>query len=394
MQKHLILLKISGQDRPGITANITSLLSKHKITILDIGQSVTRGLLSLSILINSENEDAPVLKDLLFEAKNLKIDLDFEIIEDNNFSQVKLPEFIISCVSPKQISASYIFKLASFLGENDLNILDIENRSAGHAFSSVEFKITYPGSINFKKIQTEILQISANEKIDVSITKNDVFRYNKRLIIFDMDSTLIQTEVIEEIARVAGSFEEVNKITELAMNGSIDFKESLVKRVATLKGVSRHELQSIAEKIELTPGVESFVKTVKSLGLKVGVISGGFHFFTEFFKKKLGLDYAFSNTLEFDADDKLTGKITGNIVDAEQKATLLEMLAQQNSISLEQVVAIGDGANDLLMLSKAGMGIAFQAKKVVRDQASHELSHNSMDSVLTFLAIPENYKVF
>ncbi len=391
MNDQQILIKISGTDKPGITAALTKLISDANITISDMGQSVTHGLLSLSILINNNSEDHPIMKDLLFESKKLGMNCDFQLIDVSKINFKYHDLFIISCVQPEGINASFIAEITRYCAEKRLNILDIENRSYKNVLSSLDFKMVTNHAIDFPKIKEDILEIAYRHKVDLAIVKDNVFRFNKRLIIFDMDSTLIQKEVIEELAGLCDAREEVKKITDEAMEGKLDFTQSLEKRVSMLKGLSRHNMNRLLDEIPLTPGVEQFIKIVKSLGFKVGVISGGFNFFTDHFKTKLGLDYSFANTLEFDSEGKLTGKLTGPIVDADQKAHLLDFLAQQDGISLEQVVAIGDGANDLKMLAKAGMGIAFQAKEIVKKQADHHMSYGNMTSILTFLGIPEDY---
>lgn len=384
------LIEITGRDRPGITAKLTETIAKHELNILDMGQSVLQGLLSLSAIIEgSKEQNANCIKDLLFESKSQGFNLEFKDFVEQE-KQVTTNSFIITCIANNHtISSSFIFQITNYLADNNLNIQDIVNKS--NQLNILELRVTINEDSNFTKIKTEIIDIASNFKVDISVVKDNVFRFNKRLIIFDMDSTLIQTEVIEELSKIVGSQNEVIKITELAMNGEIDFEESLRKRVSTLKGITPKDIIKIQESLPLTQGVHKFIKIVKSLGLKVGVISGGFTPFTNYLKDKLKLDYAFANNLAVDNTGKLTGELEGTIIDANQKATLLELIAQQESISLEQVVAIGDGANDLPMLSKAGMGIAFHAKKVVQEQSEHHINYNKMDSLHTFLGIPEEY---
>jgi len=388
-----LLFNISGLDKPGITASLSSLIDKHHLKIHDIGQSVTHGLLSLSILtqLSPTSDEDSILKDFLFETKNLGIEFDYTFVEAQNVSRNFAQEFIISCVNPTGLSSTFLKDITSFCAKKNLNLQNIDNRSSENLLTTLDLCFVCLDPLDLKDLKTSILEISKLHSVDLSIVENNVFRFNKRLIIFDMDSTLIQTEVIEELAMLAGSGDEVKAITSAAMEGKLDFTESLIKRVKTLKGLEKSELTNLLDKIPLTEGVEDFIKIVKSLGFKVGVISGGFTFFTDHFKKKLSLDYAFANKLQFDQDDKLTGNLEGQIVDASQKAMLLELISQQESISLEQVVAIGDGANDLEMLATAGMGIAFHAKEIVRKNANHQMSHGPMTSILSFLGIPESY---
>ena len=251
----------------------------------------------------------------------------------------------------------------------------------------MEISTSIPTLLDTKALKSELMQVSTAHKIDVAFLKDNVFRRNKRMIVFDMDSTLIQAEVIDELAELCGVGKEVKEITHRAMNGEIDFDESLRLRVSKLKGLDVSRMQEVLENLPLTPGVEEFIKTIKLLGYKVALISGGFSYFADALKKRLGLDYSFANELEI-KDGKLTGMVTGTIVNANQKAILVKLISQQENISLEQVVAIGDGANDLPMLATAGLGIAFHAKDVVRKAAQQHLSHGPMTSILYFLGIP------
>jgi phosphoserine phosphatase len=385
---HLILVTVTGLDKPGITYNLMKIIAQSQATILDMGQSVTHGLLSLSILLDVEKENhSSVLKDLLFEAKQLEMQLDFKVM---NYSSVNLNDyekdrFVLSCVSRDLITPAFMRDIAEVLSKNSINIMRIDNMN-GSDFSAVDILTRAEKPVNFNEIKTSLLTISNTHKIDVAFLKDNVFRYNKRLIVFDMDSTLIQAEVIDEMAKVHGVGDKVIKITERAMNGELDFNAALKERVSLLKGMKQEKLKEILDRIELTEGTDEFIKTVKALGFKVAVISGGFTYFTNAMKQKLGLDYAFANELEIE-NGELTGRVLGNIVNADGKAFLLNFIAQQEQISLDQVVAIGDGANDLPMLGKAGLGIAFHAKEVVRKKASSHMSHGPMTSVLYFLGI-------
>jgi phosphoserine phosphatase len=390
MNKELVLVKVSGPDKPGITYSLMTVIEKGEATLYDVGQSVTHGLLSLSILLylNPEKSGHPVIKDLLFEAKRQGLSLDFEIINED--SEVKNSSdnqrFILSCVSRDKIGAGFLKEIAGVLSKHQINILRID-KIGTNGLRSLEISTTVPEGLDWDKIKTSLMQVSSNHQVDVAFLKDNVFRRNKRLIVFDMDSTLIQAEVIDELAEVHGVGAQVKQITEEAMNGRINFDESLRRRVAMLKGLEETKLKQVLERLPLTEGAEDFIRTVKSLGYKVAVISGGFSYFANAFKDRLGLDYAFSNELDF-KDGKLTGEVKQPIVNAEYKAMLLKMLAQQLQINLEQVVAIGDGANDLPMLSVAGLGIAFHAKEIVRKKAGHHMSHGPMTSILYFLGIP------
>lgn len=390
MSNKQILVTVSGQDQPGITAELMKIVMEAKVQILDMGQSITHGLLSLSFLLDLEkkdNSEPPVLKDLLFAAKQMNMELDFEFVEKEQIIHNRGDKYIISCVSLNGIEAGFLYEISSTLASHNINILRIDNVTEGE-FKSLDIMCTaYTPDINWVEVKEKLLSISTKFATDIALLKDNVWRRNKRLIVFDMDSTLIQSEVIVEMAKVHGVGDKVHEITELAMNGEIDFDESLKRRVGLLKGLQEEKLQDILENIELTDGVEEFVRTVKNLGYKVAIISGGFNYFANAFKEKLGLDYAFSNELEF-VNGELTGNVKGPIVNAEKKAMLVDLLAQQENINLEQVVAIGDGANDLQMLAKAGLGIAFHAKEIVKRNAGNHMSHGPMTSILYFLGIP------
>jgi phosphoserine phosphatase len=386
-----ILVTVSGPDGPGITARLMKIISEYNVLVLDMGQAVTHGLLSLSFVLeldSSENNNSGnVLKDLLFEANLMGLILSYKVVE----KQVITPEmdgdkFIVTCVSPDIITASFVSDLANTLAKHKINIERIDKVSP-REFSSMEISTSISKTLDTKSLKEELMKVSTVHRVDVAFLKDNVFRRNKRLIVFDMDSTLIQTEVIDELAELCGAGEEVRGVTHRAMNGEIDFDESLRLRVSKLKGLEVEKMQVVLENLPFTPGVEEFIKTIKTLGYKVALISGGFTFFADALKAKLGLDYSFANELEI-VDGKLTGNVKGTIVNANQKALLVKLISQQENISLEQVVAIGDGANDLPMLATAGLGIAFHAKDVVRREAQQHLSHGPMTSILYFLGIP------
>ncbi|MCY4523818.1 MAG: phosphoserine phosphatase SerB [Halobacteriovoraceae bacterium] len=384
-----ILITVSGEDRPGITANLMKVISDNGVSVTDIGQSVTYDLLSLSILLDGESMDnqSPILKDLLFAAKNMGLALDFKAIDQKNESNLnkKTDRFILSCISSDKIPPVFLHDMANVLAKSKINITRIDSTTP-QVLKSLDITTSVPQNTNWQQIKERLLKISDQYRIDMAFLKDSVFRRNKRLIVFDMDSTLIQNEVIDELAEVCGQREHVEKITRQAMEGKIDFDESLKKRVAKLKGLEVDRMQEVLGKLIFTPGTEEFIDTVKSLGYKLALISGGFGFFANHLKEKLQLDYAFANELEI-KDQKLTGNVSGEIINPGRKATILNLIAQQEGISLEQVVAIGDGANDLPMLAKAGLGIAFHAKDVVKKEAPLQMGHGPMTSILYFLGI-------
>ncbi len=387
-----ILITVAGPDHPGITTKLMAIINEHGDSLEDMGQAVTHGLLSLSFLIKINertNGEAPVIKDLLFAATKMGLNLTFQEISqkgDLPLSNEETEKFILNCVSPEKIQASFIRDIARCLADMNINIQRIDNVRP-NSFSALEITALVPTKLDDKDLKESLLRVSNEHQVDIAFLKDNVFRRSKRLIVFDMDSTLIQTEVIDEMADVMGVGENVRAITERAMNGEMDFDESLRQRVSQLKGLTEEQMKQILSDLPFTPGVEEFVSTVKNLGYKVALISGGFSFFANALKDKLNLDYAFANDLKM-IDGVLSGEVEGTIINAEQKALLVKVISQQEKISLEQVVAIGDGANDLPMLATAGLGIAFHAKDIVKEKAQNHMSHGPMTSILYFLGIP------
>lgn len=386
-----LLITVSGRDKPGITSALMKILADSPHELVDIGQAVTHGLLSLSFVIefkNAEDKNNNVLKDLLFEVNKMGLHLNYQVVKESltHRKEEQKQKFIVSCVSPEGLTSAFLGDTAQSLASLKINIQRIDKISPGN-FECVEIMTSVPEQIDWNVLKKELIKIGSKHSTDVAFLKDNVFRRSKRLIVFDMDSTLIQAEVINEMAKACGAGDKVSAVTQKAMNGEIDFDESLRERVACLKGLDVKTMQEILENLPLTQGVEDFLKTIKALGLKVAVISGGFTFFTHALKTKLGLDYAFGNELEIE-DGVLTGRVKGTIVNADQKAFLLKFIAQQEGIHPEQVVAIGDGANDLPMLASAGLGIAFHAKDIVKQAAQSQLSYGPMTSILYFLGIP------
>lgn len=399
-----LLITLSGPDRPGITAMLTSYLAMSHHKMLDIGQSVIGGMLTLSVLLevlpDEENKVAShdFLKNILFESKKLGLHLEFELLNENEIAQIRNStsslaqknQYVLTCVASQTIQTQFLAALTHQLAASEFNIQKIDNGSFSKNLQVVEIVVSGNRDNDFHQIKKNLLLLAGEYHIDMAVTENDVFRYNKRLVVFDMDSTLIRQEVIDELAREHGVAEQVIRITEDAMRGKIDFSQSLKMRVALLKGLSRDKIENVKKRLELTEGTLHCIKTLKSLGFKTAIISGGFNEFTTYIAEKLSMNYHFSNHLQWE-DHKLTGTLENDIIDAAKKASLLKVLAQAEGIDLKQTVAIGDGSNDLLMLSTAGMGIAFHAKEIVRDKSSHQLSFGPMTSILPMLGIPLHY---
>ena len=396
MQNEIFLIKISGEDKPGLTSAITAILAENNINILDMGQAVIHNTLSLGILAEipaGDNSNRSVLKDLLFKAYTLQIHIDFEVITPESYAKwVSLQgkdRYIITMLSEK-ITARQISEVTEIIYKQGLNI-DLITRLSGRVpLSEVEtptqtkscIELSVRGKpLNIQQVTEGFLEISQNYGIDIAFQKDDIFRRNRRLVCFDMDSTLIQTEVIVELAKRHGVGDKVHEITESAMRGEIDFKESFCRRIALLEGLSEDVMQDIADNLPITDGADRLIAQLKALGYKIAILSGGFTYFGETLQKRFGIDYVFANNLEI-KDGKLTGKHLGEIVDGERKAFLLKELAKKEGIQLEQVIAVGDGANDLPMLKLAGLGIAFHAKPIVKKNASHSISTVGLDGIL------------
>ena len=389
-QEHrAILITANGEDAPGITSTLTAIIANNDVSIIDIEQVVIHNILTLSILVSvSEGQEESLLKELLVVAKKMKIGIDSRQVDDND-SIVKRSSrhtCVITCLGVS-IPSSAIAQITGEVYKKGLNIEKIGKLAWGN-LNCLEVTASSPEPIPVKELTGFFLGISHNEGVDIAVQKEGIFRRSKRLVVMDMDSTLIQVEVIDELAELAGVGDKVSEITSRAMNGEIDFKESLTERVALLAGLTSDALDEVYRSLPITPGAENLIKVLKKLGYKTAVISGGFDYFTDRLKEQLGLDDAFANRLEI-KDGKLTGKVLGDIVDGKMKATLLEKIACRESVSLDQVIAIGDGANDLPMLGKAGLGIAFNAKKTVREAASCSISQKSLDSILYLIGINE-----
>jgi len=394
--KEIILLNISGEDKCGVTASLTGVLAQNDINILDIGQAVIHEDLGLGILfeVPEKAESSPILKDLLFKAYEMGINVKFTPIPQEKYEEwvnhQGKARHIVTLLSRK-LKAEHLAKVSSVIASQQLNI-DYITRLSGrtpldelnkNTPSVVEFSVRGT-PVDYEKMKGEFTLISSELGIDIAFQEDNIFRRNRRLVCFDMDSTLIQTEVIDQLAFRAGVGEQVSAITESAMQGKIDFKESFIKRISLLKGLDESVMKDIAENLPVTEGAERLFKTLKQYGYKTAILSGGFTYFGNYLKNKLGIDYVFANELEIKAN-KLTGKHLNEIVDGQRKAELLKLLAFKEDIHLEQVIAVGDGANDLPMLKLAGLGIAFHAKPKVKESAKNSISNIGLDALLYLL---------
>lgn len=395
-QSEIILLQISGVDKPGITTTITNTLSKYDATILDIGQADIHNTLSLGIMfeVKKGKESSPILKDVLFTAHQIGLQANFKPISVEEYeewvSQQGVNRYIVTILG-RRLGANQISSVTKVLGEVGLNIDAITrltgriplNESQKQVRSAIQLSIR--GNIeNKESLQSKFLDISHELGIDIGFQEDNMYRRNRRLVCFDMDSTLIQTEVIDELARRHGVGDKVSEITERAMNGEIDFNESFIERCALLEGLDESVMEEIAENLPITEGAERLISTLKAFGYKTAILSGGFTYFGKYLQKKFGVDYVYANELEI-KDGKLTGKHKGEIVDSKRKAELLRLIAQIENLNINQVIAVGDGANDLQMLNLAGLGIAFHAKPMVKDNAQQSISTIGLDGILYFL---------
>ncbi|MDD6378873.1 MAG: phosphoserine phosphatase SerB [Prevotella sp.] len=397
-----ILISIAGLDRPGLTADVMRVLAKYDATVLDIGQSNIHSTLSLGVLIRADVlVSGQVMRELLFEANHLNVNITFQPIGDTDYEawveRQGKHRYILTLIG-RELSAEQIYAATSVITEQELNI-DAIRRLTGRVsimhpdrnrHSCIEFSLRGDPK-DRQKMQSKLMKLSADMNFDFSLQKDDMYRRMRRLICFDMDSTLIQTECIDELAKRAGVGDQVSAITASAMRGEIDFKESFTRRVALLKGLDSSVMREIAENLPITEGVDKVMKVLKASGYKIAILSGGFTYFGQYMQRKYGIDYVYANELEIGEDGKLTGRYLGEIVDGHRKAELLKLIAQVEKINLAQTIAVGDGANDLPMINESGLGIAFHAKPKVKATARQSISTIGLDGVLYFLGFKDSY---
>lgn len=391
--KKIILMNIAGEDKPGITNAIAAELSKHEANILDIGQAVIHEELALGLLVELADGSSVDLVEKAVRAsvagKGMSV----------RFTPVTPEEYehwvtgkgrhrhIVTLLS-RRLSAEQIAGVTAVVREFSLNIDKIERLSgrvplqedSQPSKACVEFFVS--GEVKDKAlVRQRFLELASQMDADIAFQEDNLFRRTRRLVCFDMDSTLIEAEVIDELAKAAGVGDQVIAITEQAMRGELDFTESFTRRLALLEGLDASVLQQIAESLPLTEGLEKLISSLKRYGFKTAILSGGFDYFGHYLQDKLGFDYVYTNTLDIQ-DGKVTGRVVGQVVDGQRKAELLQEIARKEGIDLQQVIAVGDGANDLPMLSKAGLGIAFRAKPIVKREAEHAISTIGLDGIL------------
>ncbi len=397
-----ILIRITGQDRPGLTAAAMEILARYNARILDIGQADIHSTLSLGILIRiDELHSGQVMKELLFKAEELNVNIGFSPISDDEYEswvdhQGK-NRYILTVIG-RTLSAKQIAAATKIIADQGLNI-DFIRRMTGrisikhperNVRSCIEFSLRGTPK-NRSLMQSKLMHLASEQEIDFSFQRDDMYRRMRRLICFDMDSTLIQTECIDELAMRAGVGDKVKAITERAMRGEIDFKESFTQRVSLLKGLDISVMKDIADHLPITEGADRLMSVLKRCGYKIAILSGGFTYFGEQLRRRYGIDYVYANELEIDENGKLTGRYIGEIVDGKRKAELLKLIAQVEQVNLAQTIAVGDGANDLPMISEAGLGIAFHAKPRVKATAQQSINNIGLDGVLYFLGFKDSY---
>ena len=401
-KKEQILISITGQDRPGLTASVMTILSRYNTQILDIGQADIHNTLSLGILVRmDESYSGQVMKELLFKATELGVNIGFSPISDTEYEKwvgrQGKHRYILTIIG-RTLAAKQIASATQIITAQGLNIDSILRLTGRQSIlnpqknvkACIEFSLRGTPE-NRSLMQEQLMKMSADMEIDFSFQRDDMYRRMRRLICFDMDSTLIQTECIDELAERAGVGNQVREITERAMRGEIEFKESFTERVKLLKGLDAHVMQDIAEKLPITEGADRLMSVLKTCGYKIAILSGGFTYFGEYLQHRYGIDYVYANELEIDENGKLTGNYVGEIVDGHRKAELLKLIAQVEKVNLAQTIAVGDGANDLPMISEAGLGIAFHAKPRVAANAKQSINNIGLDGILYFLGFKDSY---
>jgi len=385
--KRYLIVTVSGPDRPGVLAALTEILVRHRVEIMDVQQASLNRLLGLYLLLDLSQvagADEDVIKDLLYQAKQLDLNLNFQ----------PQPETEVGAVSQSHLfvlthfgGTGFLADLARVLAAENVNIQSMAT-VRHHSTRSTEMIINVRKATSLTRLKERIMAKSRENNTDVALQRVQAYRKNKRLIFFDVDSTLVDMEIIDEMARRAGTYRAVARITEKAMQGEFDFEESLIQRVALLKGLSVDVLTEIRDSLKLSKGAEDLATALKWLGYKTAIVTGGFDFFADYLKERLGFDYAYSNALEIE-NRALTGRVTGNIVDAAEKARLVNQTACDLGILLDQTVVVGDGANDALMLGQAGLAIAYNAKRALDRVANVSLSKTRLAHIFHLLGITE-----
>ncbi|MCD6492892.1 MAG: phosphoserine phosphatase SerB [Archaeoglobaceae archaeon] len=384
----LVALSVYGIDKPGIVYKISEVLAKNNVNIVDIEQNVLQGLFAMFIVGDVENCKISISElERELKERGKEIGVEVHLSPFNRQETPKKELYVVTVLGRDRVGI--VRDITKILYEHGINI-EKTSLTARDNLISIEFLIDIRGT-NLENVKKQLKEEVESFGLDIVIQPYSVFKRDKRLIVFDMDSTIVDAEIIDEIARAAGVGDEVKKITKMAMNGEINFDEALKERVKLLKGLPVKVLEKIYSEVKLTPGAKELIQSLKSAGYKTALISGGFTYFTEKIKKELGFDYAFGNELEI-KDGKLTGRIKGRIINAEEKARIIEELAKKEGISKENIVAVGDGANDRIMLKNAGLGIAFNAKKALKEIADGTLSKDNLIGLASVLKLQAEFR--
>ncbi|MBO4955818.1 MAG: phosphoserine phosphatase SerB [Muribaculaceae bacterium] len=403
--RELIMINVTGIDRPGVTAALSEVLATHEAQILDIGQADIHHNLSLGILFETDSlRSGNIMKDLLFKGYELNVEVKFSPVEESDYNEwvgMQGKDRWIITLLGRHLSARHIAQVSAEIARQKMNIdaikrltgrmpLDEEARREKLGKSCVEFSVR-GCPVDTRAMHSALMKIASDGDVDISLQEDNIFRRCRRLICFDMDSTLIGTEVIDELAERAGVGDRVRAITEQAMRGEIDFTESFTRRVSLLKGLDSSVMKEIAESLPITEGLDRLMTVLKRTGYKTAILSGGFTYFGNYLKQRFGFDYVYANELELDDNGVLTGRYLGDIVDGKRKAELLRLIAQVENLNIKQTIAVGDGANDLPMLATAGLGIAFHAKPKVKATAGQSISTIGLDGILYFLGFKDSF---
>lgn len=403
--REILLINVAGEDKPGITSAVSRVLDEHGADILDIGQAVIHDNLNLGILAKIPEGQSPeqVQKEILYSLHAMDMKVRFQPISEESYehwvAQQGKPRHIVTLLA-RRVAAHHIARVTAVTVTQGLNIDKITRLSGrvplehmeANTKACVEFSLRgVPDDLG--ALRASLLELSTELDIDIAYQEDNIYRRNRRLVVFDMDSTLIEAEVIDELAREAGVGDEVAAITEAAMRGELDFNASFSKRLGLLQGLDASVLDAISDRLKLTEGAELLISNLRRLGYKTAILSGGFDFFARRIQEQLGIDYVYANQLEIEGG-KVTGRVTGEVVDGQRKAQLLRDIAARENISLEQVIAVGDGANDLPMLSIAGLGIAFRAKPLVKANAKQSISKLGLDGILYLMGLSDRDTLF
>ncbi len=398
--REILLINVAGEDKPGITSAVSRVLDEHGADILDIGQAVIHDNLNLGILvmIPDGQQSALVQKEVLFSLHAMDMRVRFQPISESSYQhwvdQQGKPRHIVTLLA-RRVAAHHIARVTAVTVEQGLNIDKITRLSGrvplerieANTKACVEFSLRGV-PVDLTALRASLLELSAELDIDVAYQEDNIYRRNRRLVVFDMDSTLIEAEVIDELAKEAGVGDQVAAITDAAMRGELDFKASFAERMWLLRGLDESVLAAVAARLKLTEGAENLMSTLRLLGYRTAILSGGFDYFARHIQEQLGIDYIYANHLEV-VDGQVTGRVCGEVVDGQRKAQLLREIAARENISLEQVIAVGDGANDLPMLSIAGLGIAFRAKPLVKATAKQSISKLGLDGILYLMGLSD-----